>query len=151
MMMKQINKPMMEKQQQQQQQAKNNEQKKTKESQYLAPLVYTCLTEKRLKTILREIGLSTSGKKRLLIKRHREYIIQYNAEQDQLVKDRKTKQQIVREVNAATKVPLKKASSITNFFNGQLKDDNHEKCYQKLIERAKENQSKHHHNNQITK
>ena len=50
----------------------------------LAKKVYSLLKEKDLRQILKDLGLSTTGNKKQLEKRHKEYVLLYNAECDAL-------------------------------------------------------------------
>lgn len=46
--------------------------------------MYNLLSDTQLRRILKECSLPTSGDRDLLIRRHREYTIQHNAQQDSL-------------------------------------------------------------------
>ncbi|XP_061187923.1 uncharacterized protein LOC133195955 [Saccostrea echinata] len=70
--------------------------KQTPKRKPMAKLVYNLMSEREIKKKMKEVGLSTTGDKKALIRRHHDFVMLYNSECDSL-KPRSV-QDIVKEV-----------------------------------------------------
>nr|XP_034315557.1 uncharacterized protein LOC105336737 isoform X2 [Crassostrea gigas] len=70
--------------------------KPTPKRKPMAKLVYNLMSERDIKKKLKEVGLSTAGDKKTLVRRHHDFVMLYNSECDALKP--KSVQEIVKEV-----------------------------------------------------